>query len=179
MIGGHAGLCFLVRRPLLSIVGKVYASVQAHFCVPAPLWLSVRRELRNAAYLLPLAFSDQRRPWSPTVWCDDAPPRGIAAMRSSWATRSVAEAGRLEERWRWKLAGGIVAGPRELALADVSNDDVGRERKNVPQKLLSLSLWHRVRCGRVQDVNVPIHFKEAEAALFVAKHLFRGENDGQ
>ena len=179
VILGHAGFCFLVRRPLLSIFGKVYAFVQAHYCAPAPLWLSVRRELINAAYLLPLAFSDLRRPWSPTVWCVDAAPVVIAAMRSSWATRSVAEVGRLEERWRWNLTGGIGAGPRELALADMSNEVVGGEWKNVPKKLLSLSLWHRVCCGRVQDVNVPIHLKEAEASLFVSKHMVRGRNDGQ
>ena len=99
-------------------------------------------------------------------------------MRSSWATRSVAEVGRLEERWRWKLTGGIGAGPRELALADVSNEVVGGEWKNVPKKLHSPSLWHRVYCGHVQDVSAPIHLKEAEAALFVAKHLVRGKNDG-
>ena len=100
-------------------------------------------------------------------------------MRSSWAPRSVAEVGRLEERWRWKLTGGIGPGPRESALADVPDEVIGGEWKNVPKKLLSPSLWSRVYCGRVQDVDVPIHLKEAEAALFVAKHLFRGSNDGQ
>ena len=48
-------------------------------------------------------------------------------MRSSWATRSVAKVGRLEERGRWKLTGGIGAGLRELALADGSNVVVGGE----------------------------------------------------
>ena len=67
----------------------------------------------------------------------------------------------------------------ELGPALASNDVVGGEWKNVPKKLLSLSLWHRVYFGRVQDVNVPIHLKEAEAALFVANHLVRGGNDGQ
>ena len=47
----HAGFCFLVRRPLLPVFGKVHAFVQAHYCAPAPLWLSVRRE-----HFLPLAF---------------------------------------------------------------------------------------------------------------------------
>ena len=47
------------------------------------------------------------------------------------------------------------------------------------RKLLSPSLWHRVHCGRVHDVNATIHLKEAEAALFVSKHLVRGKNDGQ
>ena len=49
----------------------------------------------------------------------------------------------------------------------------------MPKKLLSHSLWSRVYCGRVQDENAPIHLKEAEAALFVAKHIVRGRNDGQ
>ena len=35
VILGHAGFCFLVRRPLLSVFGKVYALVQAHCCAPA------------------------------------------------------------------------------------------------------------------------------------------------
>ena len=47
------------------------------------------------------------------------------------------------------------------------------------RKLLSPSLWHRVYCGRVHDLSAPIHLKEAEAALFVAKHLVRSRNDGQ
>ena len=51
--------------------------------------------------------------------------------------------------------------------------------ENVPKKLLSPSLWSRVYCGRVQDLDVPIHLKEAEAALFVAKHIVRGRNHGQ
>ena len=80
-------------------------------------------------------------------------------MRSSWATRSIAEVGRLEERWRWKLTGGIGAGPRELALADVNNEIVGGEWKNVQKKLLSPSLWHRVYCGRVQDVHAPMKLR--------------------
>ena len=100
-------------------------------------------------------------------------------MRFLWAPRSVAEVGRLEERWRWKLTGGIGPGPRESALADVPDEVVGGEWKNVPKKLLSPSLWSRVYCGRVQDENAPIHLKEAEAALFVVKHIVRGSNDGQ
>ena len=32
---------------------------------PAPLWLSVRRELRNAAYLLPLAFFESEKTVEP------------------------------------------------------------------------------------------------------------------
>ena len=41
------------------------------------------------------------------------------------------------------------------------------------------SLWRRVYCGQVADLSVPIHLKEAEAALFVAKHLVRSGNGGQ
>ena len=149
VILAHAGFYLLVRRPLLSFFGKVYAFLQAHCCKPAPLWLSVRRELRNAAKILPIAFSDLRRPWSPTtVWCVDAAPRGTAALRSSWATRSVAEVGGLEERWRWKLTGGIGAGLRELAVAGVSNEVVEGEWKIVPKNFC------HIPCGIVSLVVV-------------------------
>ena len=87
---------FLVRRCLLSVFGRAYAFVQAHYSAPAPLWRSVRRELRNAACLLPLAFSNLRRPWNPNVWSDDAAPRGVAAHTSTWPDRSVAGIGRLD-----------------------------------------------------------------------------------
>ena len=63
------------------------------------------------------------------------------------------------DRWNWEVFGG--------------------EWKNVPKKLLSPSHLSRVYCGRVQNVDVPIHLKEADAALFVAKHLVRGGNNGQ
>ena len=45
--------------------------------------------------------------------------------------------------------------------------------------LLSPSLWRRVYCGHVNDLSVPTHLKEVEAALFVAKHLMRSGNGGQ
>ena len=47
VILGHAGFCFLVRRCLLSVFDRTYAFVQAHYSAPAPMWMSVRRELRK------------------------------------------------------------------------------------------------------------------------------------
>ena len=85
--------CFLVHRCFLSVFGRAHAFALAHNSAPAPLWLSVRRELRNAAHLLPLAFSNLRRSWSPNVWCVDAAPRGIAAMRSAWRIRQSLKLG--------------------------------------------------------------------------------------
>ena len=61
----------------------------------------------------------------------------------------------------------------------MQDEVVGGEWKNVPKKLHSPSLWSRVYCGRVQDIDVPIHLKEAEAALFVAEHIVRGSSDGK
>ena len=45
VILGHAGFFFLMRRCLLSVFGRSYTFMQAHYSAPAPLWLSVRREL--------------------------------------------------------------------------------------------------------------------------------------
>ena len=47
-----------------------------------------------------------------------------------------------------KLTGGIGPGPRELALADVSEDVVHGEWKNVPRRLLSPSLWRLLWSSR-------------------------------
>ena len=98
VILGHAGFSFLVPRCLLSVFGRAYAFVQAHYSTRAPLWRSVRRQLRNAAFLA-VGLLKLARPWNPNVWCVDAAPRGVAAHTSSWSVRSVAEIGRLEERW--------------------------------------------------------------------------------
>ena len=61
----------------------------------------------------------------------------------------------------------------------MSDDVVYGQWKNVPSKWLSPSLWRCVYCGQVSDLSVPNHLKEAEAALFVAKHLVRSGNSGQ
>ena len=141
----------------VSWYGDVCCQFLARLMRSYRLTILPRRELRNAAYLLPLAFSNLRRPWSPIVWCVDAAPKGIAAMRSSWAPRSVAEVGRLEERWRWKLTGGIGPGPLESAVADVPDEVVGGEWKNVPKKtsftfpLVSCLLWSCPRRKRADS----------------------------
>ena len=114
---------FLVRRPLLAVFGKTYQFIQAQYSDKAKLWPSVRRELRSAAWLLPLAMADLRREWSPTVCCVDACGSRLVVMRASWSLRSVKEVGRLEERWRFKINEGIAAGLRELTLCELAEGD--------------------------------------------------------
>ena len=143
VILGRTGFCFLVRRCLLSVFGRAYAFVQAHYSAPAPLVaLSATRTWECCIYLAVGLFK-LAKTLDPNVWCVDAAPRGVAAHTSSWRVWSVAVIGRLEERLRWKLTGGLGLGPRELALADVSEDVVNGE-----WKMFRGSCFHHL-CGAV------------------------------
>ena len=54
------------------------------------------------------------------MWCVDAALQGIAVMRSEWPPRCVAEFGRQEERWRFKLTDKMELGPTEGALSETT-----------------------------------------------------------
>ena len=116
---GHAGFCFLVRRCLLSVFGRACPFAQGHHSAPAPQFDENWECCASLAVNL-------RRLWNPNVWCVDAAPRGCYPV---W---SAVEIGRLEERWRWKLTSGLGPGPRELALADVSEDVVNKLLCSLP-----------------------------------------------
>ena len=60
----------------------------------------------------------------------------------------------------------MALGPRELALADVSDDVVNGEWKCTEEVTFTI----------IVAPSVPIHLKEAKAALFVARHLVRSGN---
>ena len=116
VILGHAGFCLLVRRCLLSVFGRAYAQCDENLGM--------------------LRFSCC---WWPFQTCEDLgirtfgvlTPRHALMPHTHPAGRSdrSLKIGRLEESWRWKLTGGIGPGPRELALADVSEDVVNGKRK--------------------------------------------------
>jgi len=91
---GHCTFAFLLRRCLLSVLGRTYQFIKEHYLEPTALWPSVRQELANAAALLPLASATLHRPWCSTVWCVDAATHGLGVRRAEWAIRSVAEVGR-------------------------------------------------------------------------------------
>ena len=61
--------------------------------------------------------------------------------------------------------------PYELALVDGSNEVNGGECENVSSNILSSLLRHSVLSDDVQDVDIPIHLEEVEAALFIVKLL--------
>ena len=175
---GHATFAFLLRRCCLSVFGKIYGFIQCHYHDAGELWSSVRQELINAAALLPLVCAELGRPWATEVWCVDAATHGLAVMRSEWQRRSVMEVGRLEERWRFRGEGGG-RGARTRALAQEENSLGTGGWPEVPRRLLRPGRWRLVHAGRVRDSAQPIHLKEGEAALIVAKRLVRAVGGGQ
>ncbi|CAK0839605.1 unnamed protein product, partial [Prorocentrum cordatum] len=94
----------LLRRPLLAVFSSVYAFSRKYFDRVMKLPPSVRRELRWAASLIPLAWADLRATWSPRVYASDASEEGGGACQKEAGLGAIRGAGRYGERWRFRRA---------------------------------------------------------------------------
>lgn len=83
---GHVIWAGLVRRPVLSVLNKVYHFLRADPDVKSirPLWRSVKQELLLIAYLVPLMFADMSPPVFDKVMCTDASSTGGAVTVCDW-----------------------------------------------------------------------------------------------
>eukprot|EP00973_Karenia_brevis_P095719 12428786-Karenia_brevis.AAC.1 len=100
-IVGHFTWSCLVRREALSILDATYKFISQHRSAPAPIWSSVRTELRWARSVLPLLFSDIGQPWSPLVTATDASDLGFGVCEKVEDPAEVGSVGRLAEKWRY------------------------------------------------------------------------------
>ncbi|CAK0806316.1 unnamed protein product, partial [Prorocentrum cordatum] len=94
----------LLRRPLLAVFSSVYAFSRKYFDRVMKLPPSVRRELRWAASLIPLAWADLRATWSPRVYASDASEEGRGVCQKEAGLGAIRGAGRHGERWRFRRA---------------------------------------------------------------------------
>ncbi|CAK0855455.1 unnamed protein product, partial [Prorocentrum cordatum] len=94
----------LLRRPLLAVFSSVYAFSRKYFDRVMKLPPSVRRELRWAASLIPLAWADLRATWSPRVYASDASEEGRGVCQKEADLGAIRGAGRYGERWRFRRA---------------------------------------------------------------------------
>eukprot|EP00971_Amphidinium_carterae_P340417 6478747-Amphidinium_carterae.4 len=99
---GQVTFLFLIRRDLLSVFGRCYSFVRAHYQHPHRLWGSCLQELRAAVGLLPLAIADLRRSPSCSAYMTDASLRGFGVMQGIFAESDVLGACKFDERWRFK-----------------------------------------------------------------------------
>ena len=106
---GHATFAGLLRREVLSVFHTVYKFMREHYLTPAPLWPSVREELKTFAGLMVFLVSSWVMPWNSVVSCSDACEEGYGVCTRWLPPDLVARVGRTRERDRYRSAGHVRA----------------------------------------------------------------------
>ena len=114
VIVGHCTFAGLMNRQSLSVFHAVYKFIRRHYSQSAPLWKSVRDELKAFSGLLFLLVQDWWRQWNGLVASSDSSLSGYGVCQAWWPKHEVAEVGRVLERTRFRRAAGHSA--RESAL---------------------------------------------------------------
>ena len=136
------------------------------------LWNSIVQELTHFRDLTVFCYSHWWPPWSTEVYSTDASLYGYGLAASDWSREEVAEAGRRNERSRYRLG---AESAREHALAQIGfvvDHDIGKVREagsedkasiplmgaerweedpgfeEIPPSLLVGSRWRTLSCGR-------------------------------
>lgn len=99
---GHATFCGLACRLVLSVFHSSYKFIEKNYEHVAPLWSSVRDELRAFAGLMVFLESDWTRGWNTLVTASDASEKGFGVCTSHWTSMQVAAAGRVPEKSRFR-----------------------------------------------------------------------------
>ncbi|CAK0825147.1 unnamed protein product, partial [Prorocentrum cordatum] len=111
----------ILRRCLLSIPHSIYRFIEVAGDSPVKIWPAVARELRWMMALLPLAYTDSKRPWSTRVVATDteganvADNEGFGIVVNPFDLQTVREWGRQSERWRFAVEDAAQARRRALA----------------------------------------------------------------
>ena len=91
---GHAIHVLGIRSELMCIPYAIYSFVRRHYWHRARLWPSVLKEVRWMVALVPLAFADMCRSWSPTIHAYDASLKGFGVVCARADTHVIGSVGR-------------------------------------------------------------------------------------
>ena len=187
---GHAMTLCVLNRSGMAVFRRLYDFVE-HTSRPRHLNRLEKQEVANFIGIIPLLFSDMRRPWSPTLTATDASPTGYGVCERHISAQQSQSLGEWSERWRFKRLPPHLWNPRErtvgrdvfadpltskgrLGEADevdmyVDNDDF----PEVPQHLLSPPDWKTVKMGKWRDTQEHITIKEGRALVLALRRLSR------
>ena len=98
---GHATSLCRLRPCLLSVFDKIYRFTELERGRRYPLWLSVRREIRQMCHLLWLARVNMRAETVLQVDAGDSADHGYALMYRAAAEWEIRRALRFREKWRY------------------------------------------------------------------------------
>ncbi|CAE7204167.1 unnamed protein product [Symbiodinium sp. CCMP2592] len=99
---GLTNFHFQLARPGLSALSATYKFAVEHLDRRAPLWASVRSELRDVLGLIFLVEVDMSAPLCTEVHVGDSSDRGYALMSTASSHKEVRKALQHHERWRFK-----------------------------------------------------------------------------
>ena len=114
-------LCIHCRHGM-SVFRALYDFVERD---PPPRRLNrvEKQEVLNFIGIVPLLFSDIRRPWSSILTATDASPDGFGVCEREASADTVSSLGEWNERWRFRRLPPEQWGPRQRALGlDVLSD---------------------------------------------------------
>ena len=134
VILGHAIYCALLNRSVMPIFHATYKFIPKHYEERVLMWDSVRHEFEAFSGLLPLCFSDWRRPWNGHVSASHASLSGYGVCSRSLDPEIAAEIGRVPEPERFRR--GAVGGARASALASVLAEEEASHDDSSPMGLL-------------------------------------------
>eukprot|EP00435_Cladocopium_sp_Y103_P068612 s569_g31.t2 len=150
-----------------------------------------RNECLTFAGIVPLLFSDMRKPWSTTLTATDASPEGFGICETNVLPEEAADLGDWWERWRFKRLAPEQWAPRSRARGrDVFTDpatvvghvgdeqelDMYAENLDFPEvhpKFLQSTRWSTKRMGRWKHTKEHITTNEGRAVVLALRRLFR------
>ena len=180
LVGHVVALC-CIRRELLSILGSAYKFIADSYERRQPLWPSVRKELRQALALLPLAQASMQREWHTEVMAYDASEYGYGVVQTTWEKEQLADNGGLRERARFAGPLSEALAPRAAALQadmpDASSAEIaflGRASRFREVRAADIrdSKWS-VLAARKWKHSANIHILEAGSFRWALKHMAR------
>ena len=131
---GHIVSMLLVRRESLSILCAAYSFVKECKGKRTWLWESVTKELWCVRALMPLLYTNMRRPWATRVGAFDASPWGHGVCEAAVDQHAVQRTGQVSERCRFRGPLAATVAPREAAEEWEANAE-GRHNDNLTKAI--------------------------------------------
>ena len=187
---GHAMTLCVLNRSGMAVFRRLYDFVE-HTAQPRHLNRLEKQEVANYIGIIPLLFSDMRRPWSQTLTATDASPTGYGVCEREISAQQSQSLGEWSERWRFKRLPPHLWNPRERTVGrDVFADPFtsrgvlgeadeidmyvdNEEFPEVPQRLLYPPDWITAKMGKWRDTNEHITIKEGRALVLALRRLSR------
>ena len=189
---GHAMCVCSFNRSGISVFRRLYDFVQSD-CTPRRLNEGEVLECKIFAGIIPLLFSDLRRPFSTTITASDASPTGWGLCERELDVADVVGHARWQERWRFRRLDPCEWHPRERALnwdpfGDFRTvrgcldtvDELDQYVENeifpeIPHNVLDADAWATVGMGKWRFSKEHITLKEARSLLIAVRRLSRAK----